>query len=141
MNDYIGELLANCHTIAVLGLSNQPERDSYRVAEYLQAAGYRIVAVNPMHAGSRILGEYCYSSLTEAAQALAANGVAIDMVDCFRQPHLIPPIAEEAVKLPIKCLWMQLGIINQDAADMATKAGITVVMDLCTKIEHRKRQQ
>lgn len=141
MNEQINRLLAECRTIAVVGLSNRAERDSYQVARYLQAAGYRIVAVNPMYAGTRILGEYCYSNLTEAAEALAACGVAIDMVDCFRLPHLILPIAQEAIQLPIKCLWMQLGIVNQDAADLARRAGIAVVMDRCTKIDHRNMQR
>lgn len=130
----ISELLANTKTIAVVGLSPKTHRASYEVAAYLQAHGYRIVPVNPSHAGKLILGEQCFASLQEAAQAVKQ----IDIVDCFRKSEDIMPIAEEAIEIGARCLWMQLGIVNEEAANKARAAGITVVMNHCLKIEHSK---
>lgn len=130
------EVLARCRTIAVVGLSPRPERASHGVALYMQAHGYRIIPINPALAGQTLMGETCYASLTEAAAALATDNVDIEIVDCFRKSGEIGPIAEEAIAIAANCLWMQLGVVNQAAADAAEKAGLIVVMDHCIKIEH-----
>jgi predicted CoA-binding protein len=131
------QILQESQTIAVVGLSNNPDRASHEVAEYLQQNGYRIVPVNPVYAGQRILGEPVYATLQEAADALAPQGRRIDIVDCFRKAEDIVPIAKDAIAVRAGCLWMQLGIENQAAADLARAAGLEVVMNRCTKIEHR----
>lgn len=128
----IPELLAHARTIAVVGLSARAERASHEVASYLQLHGHRIIPVNPTYAGQSILGEHCYATLTQATRE---HGV-IDVVQCFRKPEDILPIAEEAVAIGARCLWMQLGIVNEQAAQVARKAGMMVVMDRCMKIEH-----
>ncbi|MBI3713833.1 MAG: CoA-binding protein [Burkholderiales bacterium] len=138
MNTVIDRLLSTAKTIAIVGLSNKPERDSFKVAQYLQSNGYRILAINPMLAGIEILGEVCYASL-QAAQ-LAAD-LDIDIVDCFRKAEDIPVIVDEALAVKAKSIWMQLGIINESAANKAAKAGLDVVMDKCTKIEHKRWQE
>jgi uncharacterized protein len=129
-------ILATCRTIAVVGLSPQWHRPSFFAAKYMQAHGYRIVPVNPL--AQEILGERCHPSVTAAAEALRDQGVRIDMVDCFRRSEDIPPIAQEAVAIGAKCLWMQLGVINEAAAAQARLAGLQVVMDRCVKIEHAR---
>jgi uncharacterized protein len=137
--DTISELrriLATCKTIAVVGLSPQWHRPSFFAAKYMQGHGYRIVPVNP--GATEILGERCYPSVTEAAKALAAHGQQIDMVDCFRKSEDIPPIANEAIAIGAKCLWLQIGVVNEDAAAKARAAGLAVVMDRCVKIEHAR---
>jgi hypothetical protein len=134
--DTIDAVLKNSKTIAIVGLSARPERPSHMVAEYMQQEGYRIVPVNPAYAGTSILGETCYATLRDAAQAVGT----IDIVDCFRQSASILPIAEEAIAIGARCLWTQLGVINEDAARMAEAAGMQVVMDRCIKIEHMARQ-
>jgi predicted CoA-binding protein len=121
--------------IAVVGLSNRPDRPSYDVTAYMQRQGYRIVAVNPMYAGQQILGEHCYASLTEAAQALAGQ-VRIDIVDCFRKSGDIPPVVDEAIAIGATCVWMQQGIVNAAAAAKAEAAGLAVIMDRCIKVDH-----
>lgn len=133
----ISQILSDSKTIAIVGLSNKPDRASHEVAAYLQDAGYRIVPVNPSYAGDTILGETVYGSLQEAADALAAGGQPIDIVDCFRKSEDIPPIARDAIAVRAGCLWMQLDIENQAAADLARAAGLDVVQDHCIKIEHR----
>jgi predicted CoA-binding protein len=90
-----------------------------------------------VYAGQQILGETVYATLQEAANALASNGQRIDIVDCFRKAEEIPAIAKDAIAVRAGCLWMQLGIENQAAADLARAAGLEVVMNRCTKIEHR----
>ena len=132
----IPSLLSQCRTIAVVGLSAKSNRPSHEVAQYMQAHGYRIIPVNPMYAGTRILGEHCYSTLVEAASAVAKEGGKIDLVDCFRKSDAIAPIADEAIAIGARCLWMQLGVINEEAAAKAAAAGLAVVMDRCIKIEH-----
>ncbi|GAB3402198.1 CoA-binding protein [Massilia agilis] len=133
----IPQILKESSTIAVVGLSNNPEKASHEVAQYLQQHGYRIVPVNPVYAGQQILGETVYASLQEAADALAPLGQRIDIVDCFRKSEDIPPLAKDAIAVRAGCLWMQLGIENQSAADLARAAGLDVVMNRCMKIEHR----
>jgi len=134
----IAQILQDSKTIAIVGLSNKPERASFGVAEYLQGQGYRILPVNPAYAGEEILGEPVYATLQEAADALAPSGKRIDIVDCFRKSEDIPPLARDAIAVRAGCLWMQLEIENQAAADMARAAGLDVVMNHCLKIEHRK---
>jgi predicted CoA-binding protein len=134
----IEQILRAARTVAVVGLSNKPERASLEVATYLQRQGYRIIPVNPAYAGQKILGETVYATLQEAADALAASGTRIDVVDVFRQPDQVPPIAKDAIDVRASCLWMQLGIENQVAADLARAAGIDVVMNHCMLIERRK---
>ena len=129
-------ILGTCKTIAVVGLSPQWHRPSFFAAKYMQSHGYRIVPVNPT--ATEILGEVCHPSVTAASQALAAQGLKIDMVDCFRKSEDIPPIANEAIAVGAKCLWMQIGVINEDAAAKARAAGLDVVMDRCVKIEHAR---
>ncbi|MGI4718800.1 MAG: CoA-binding protein [Janthinobacterium lividum] len=136
----ISQILSDSKTIAIVGLSNKPDRASHEVAAYLQQAGYRIVPVNPSYAGDSILGETVYGTLQEAADALAASGQRIDIVDCFRKSEDIPPIARDAIAVRAGCLWMQLDIENQAAADLARAAGLDVVQDHCIKIEHRSLQ-
>lgn len=135
------QILQDAHTIAVVGLSRKPERASLGVATYLQGQGYRVVPVNPTYAGQQILGEHVFASLREAGDALAAGGTRIDVVDCFRKSEDIPPIARDAVAIRAGCLWMQLGIENQAAADLAGAAGLDVVMNHCMKIEHARMRE
>lgn len=122
--------------IAIVGLSSKPDRPSYGVARYMQERGYRIIPVNPMHVGAHILGEHCYANLYDAAKALAAENQKIDIVDCFRKAEDIPPIVGEAIMIDARCIWMQLGIVNEAAAAKARANGIQVEMDSCIKIEH-----
>ncbi len=129
-------ILAECKTLAVVGLSPQWHRPSYFAAKYMQAHGYRIVPVNP--SATEILGERAYPSVTAAAEALAREGRKIDMVDCFRKSADIPPIADEAIAIGARCLWLQLGVVNDEAAAKARAAGLDVVMDRCVKIEHAR---
>ena len=133
----IAQILSDSNTIAIVGLSDKPERASHEVAAYLQENGYRIVPVNPSYAGQTILGEQVHATLQEAADALAGSGQRIDIVDCFRKSEDIPPIARDAIAVRAGCLWMQLDIENQAAADLARAAGLDVVMNHCIKIEHR----
>ena len=127
----IRKSLADCKTIAVVGLSPKPHRDSFRVAKYMQDHGFRIVPINPN--AHEVLGEKAYASLTEAAQQ-----ERIDMVNCFRNSEDIPPIAAEAIAIGAKSLWLQLGVVNDAAAQHATNAGLVVVQNLCLMVEHRQ---
>ena len=127
----VRQSLANCKTIAVVGLSPKPHRDSFRVAKYMQDHGFRIVPINPN--APEVLGEKAYASLTEAAQH-----ECIDMVNCFRNSEDIPPIAAEAIAIGAKSLWLQLGVVNDAAAQQATDAGLIVVQNLCLMVEHRQ---
>ena len=135
-NKSIEHVLNTAKTIAVVGLSPKVARASYEVAEYMQKQGYRILPINPSRAGSVILGEYCHANLTEA---VAATGLKIDIVNCFRKSEDIPPIVDEAINIVASCVWMQLDIINETAATLAEKAGVCVIMDKCIKIEHATR--
>jgi uncharacterized protein len=129
MNDInsLRRILRQNHIIAIVGLSASWWRPSYFVAKYLQEHGYRIIPVNP--AFQEVLGEKCYPSLRDVPEK-------IDMVDCFRRPEEIPALAEAAIAIGAKCLWMQLGVVNPAAAARASEAGLDVVMDRCVKIEH-----
>lgn len=134
----VDQILATAKTIAVVGLSTEVTRPSNEVAAYLQVQGYRIVPVNPRYSGTDILGELCYADLTHAAQALRVQGISIDVIDCFRRAEDMASIAVEAANTGAKTLWMQLGVVNQTAADIATQAKLDVVMDRCMKIEHQR---
>jgi predicted CoA-binding protein len=132
----VQEILSASKVVAVVGLSPKPDRASFEVARYLQERGYDIVPVNPNYVDTVILGEKVYPDLHAAADALAAQGKRIDVVDCFRKAEDIPPIARDAIAVRAGCLWMQLGIVNQQAADLAAAAGLDVVMDTCMKVAH-----
>jgi hypothetical protein len=134
----IREILCTCKTIAVVGLSREPEKDSYRVAAYLKKHGYHIVPVNPF--ADEVLGGRSYKSLLDIPVEVQKQ---IDLVDVFRRPEDVTPIVEQAVKLREKhgkpcVIWMQLGIINEKAAAVARKAGLIVVMDRCIMQEHKR---
>ena len=124
-------LLRECRTIAVVGLSPKAHRDSHHVALYLQQQGYRIVPVNPL--ATEILGERCWPSLTEAARH-----VQIDLVDVFRQSDEVPAIADEAIAIGARGLWLQLGVHHDAACEHARAAGLAVVQDKCTLVEHQR---
>jgi predicted CoA-binding protein len=130
--DPIFDILTKYKTIAVVGLSSNPARPSHGVAEYLQSAGYHIIPVNPNE--TDVLGEPSYASLDEVPQK-------IEIVDVFRRPEEVPPAVDAAIRAGAKVVWMQLGIINEAAAEKAQAAGLTVVMDACMLIEHKKRRQ
>jgi len=125
------DVLARAKTIAVVGLSDKPDRDSNEVARYLQSQGYRIVPVNPMI--TEVLGEKAYPSLS----AIPAD-VRVDLVDVFRRSDQVPPVAEEAIARGAKVLWMQLGVENAEAAAKARGAGLTVFENLCIMVQHRR---
>lgn len=131
MNDVeeLRRILKQNHTIAVVGLSSQWFRPSFFAAKYLQEHGYRVIPVNPAH--TEVLGEKCYASLREIPEK-------VDVVDVFRKPEDVPPIAEEAIAIGAKVLWMQLGVIHEEAAHRARAAGLDVVMNRCMKIEHAR---
>jgi len=122
------EMLQNAKNIAVVGCSDNPERTSYMIAEALQQAGYRIFPVNPNLSGP-VLGEKPYASVTDIEEP-------IDIVNIFRRSEAVMPIVEEAVKAKAKAVWMQLGVIHEEAARYAEKHGLTVVMDRCIKVDH-----
>lgn len=122
----IKTIFKDCKTIAVVGLSDNPARPSYGVARYLQQQGFRIIPVNPKL--TEVLGEKCYASLRDVPDK-------IDIVDCFRRSEEMLAIAQDAVAVDAKCLWMQIGVINHEAAKIAQDGGLKVVLDKCTKIE------
>ena len=128
----IRAILRECRTVAVVGLSPRPERDSHRVARYLQAQGWRIVPVNPKTQDT-ILGEPVHASLREAARH-----AQIDLVNCFRNSADIPPIADEAIAIGARALWLQLGVQHDEAARRARAAGLRVVQNRCLMIDHAR---
>jgi hypothetical protein len=130
-NQEIDALLVRARTIAVVGISANPDRDSHQVASYLQAAGYRIVPVTP--AVTEVLGERAWPDL-----ASIPPDVAIDVVDIFRRPEHIPPIVEAAIARGAQAVWMQRGLAHNAAAERARQAGLAVVMDRCMKVEHAR---
>ena len=134
-DNVIERVLAHSKTIAIVGMSTDPARDSFQIGRYLQDHGYRIIPVNPTYSGATILGERCHASLYEAADYAEAQGMRIDMVDCFRRPDAMEAIADAAIDVGASCLWMQFGVINQAAAERALAAGMAVVMDRCIKVE------
>ena len=133
----ISKILTEYKTIAVVGLSRDPNKDSYRVSVYLKDRGFRIIPVNPF--ADKVLGEKSYKSLLEIPAGIQKT---IDIVDVFRPAKNVPLIVEQASKLkemhgkPL-AIWMQLGIVNEQAAEAAKRAGFTVVMNKCIMVEHR----
>jgi predicted CoA-binding protein len=133
-SDPIYELLSRIKTIAVVGLSGSPMRPSHGVSAYMQAAGYKIVPVNPLI--SEALGEKAYPSLLEIPEAVAQT---IDLVNVFRRLAFVDEIVDQAIQLRMKAIWLQEDVINQGAAEKARQAGMFVVMDRCILKEHRVR--
>jgi hypothetical protein len=128
--DQITDLLKQARTIAVVGLSSSPLRPSYGVAAYMQTQGYRIIPVNPNIRGA--LGEKAYATLADVPEK-------IDIVNVFRRPEFVPALVEQAIVLKVPAIWMQEGVVHEEAAAQARKAGIVVVMDHCILKEHRAR--
>lgn len=128
--DPILEILKKYKTIAVVGLSSNPARPSHEVSEYLQRAGYRILPVNPNE--REVLGEKSYARLEDVPEK-------VEIVDVFRRAEQLPAVAESAIRIGAKVLWMQLGIENEEAAEKARSAGLIVVEDACMFVEHRRK--
>ena len=124
--------MRNYKTIAVVGLSSNPTRPSHGVTQYMQASGYRIIPVNPNE--TRVLGEKSYAGIEDVPEQ-------VEIVDVFRRAEDVPPVVDGAIRAGAKVVWMQLGIENDAAAEKACAAGITVVMDACILIEHKKRRK
>lgn len=122
-------ILEKAKNIAVVGLSDNSRRDSYKVAEYLLKKGYNVIPVNP--GAEQILGQKSYKDL-------ASIPCRIDIVNVFRRSDYLPAVMEEALAIKPGCIWTQLGIVNEEAADAALKRGVAVVMDLCLMVEHRR---
>jgi len=122
-------ILGSCHTIAMVGLSADWFRPSYFAAKYMQEHGYRIIPVNPRY--DEVLGERCYARLEDIPEP-------VDMVDVFRKPADVLPIARSAVAIGAKCLWQQLGVVNREADELVRAAGLDSVFDRCVKIEHAR---
>jgi predicted CoA-binding protein len=124
----IADLLQNARTIALVGASDRPDRASYGVMKFLQDQGYRVIPVNPRITGEHVHGEYIWRELSQI-------GEPIDIVDIFMRSETIGPIVDDAIAVGAKAVWMQLGVINEEAAAKAEAAGLKVVMDHCPKIE------
>jgi len=123
----IKQILETSKTVAIVGLSDKPERDNYIVAAYLQAQGFRIIPVNPTV--TAILGERSYAAVADIPEQ-------VDVVDIFRKPEAVGPVVDAAIAAGARVVWMQLGVVNHTAADAARAAGLAVVMDRCMKVEH-----
>ena len=130
--DVVTGILRGAKTIAVVGLSSNPMRASNEVASYLKAVGYRIIPVNPHE--TEVLGEKAYARLEDVPEA-------VDIVDVFRRSEVLPGVADSAVKIGAKVLWLQLGIENSEAAEMGRKAGLVVVENACLLVEHKRRRR
>ena len=128
-DEEIKEMLKRAKNIAVVGLSDRPARDSHRVAAYLKTRGYKIFPVNPTI--KETLGESSYPRLEDIPEP-------IDVVDIFRAPEHVPPIVESAIAIGAEVVWIQLGVVNEAAAEKARDAGLTVVMDRCMMQEHKR---
>jgi predicted CoA-binding protein len=124
----IAELLKNARTIAVVGASDRPDRPSYGVMKFLQEWGYRVLPINPQISETHVLGEFVWREVSEI-------GIPIDIVDIFRRPEMAMEAVEQAIFVGAKAVWMQLGVINEEAAAKAEAAGLKVVMDRCPHIE------
>jgi predicted CoA-binding protein len=123
----IPELLRQSRTIAVVGLTNKRIRPCHGVSEYMQAAGYRIIPVNPLE--TEVLGEKAYANLEDVPEP-------VDIVNVFRRSEFVPPIVDAAIRIGAKAVWLQEGVVHEDAAAKARAAGLTVVMDKCILKEH-----
>lgn len=126
----IDKILESCKTVAVVGLSPNPDRDSNGVAAYLQEKGYRIIPVNP--SAAEILGEKCYPDLPSIPDP-------VDVVDIFRRPEEVPAIVADAIKIRARAVWMQKGVVSEEGASAARAAGLMTVMDECMECEVRAR--
>ena len=124
----IAELLTNARTIAMVGASDRPDRPSHGVMKFLQSHGYRVFPVNPQITGEHVHGEFVW-------RELAQIGEPIDIVDIFRRPKAAGDAVDEAIAVGAKAVWLQLGIVNEEAAQRAEAAGLQVIMDRCIKIE------
>lgn len=124
----IARLLTNARTIAVIGASDRPTRPSYGVMQFLQEWGYRVLPVNPQITGEHVLGEFVWRELSQI-------GIPIDIVDIFRRPEMAMEAVEQAIFVGAKAVWMQIGVINEEAAAKAEAAGLEVVMNRCPHIE------
>jgi len=127
-DEEIAELLTNARTIAMVGASDRPDRPSYGVMKFLQGHGYRVLPVNPQITGEHVHGEFVW-------RELAQIGEPIDIVDIFRRPEAAGEAVDQAIFAGAKAVWMQLGVVNEEAAKRAEEAGLKVVMDRCIKIE------
>ena len=130
-DDKMTACFAEAKVIALVGASPKDVRPSYQVMDYLLTQGFTVIPVNPGMAGEKILGQYCYAQLTDIPHK-------IDIVDVFRQSEACLPLADEAIAVNAKCFWMQIGVINEAARQLAENAGLYVVEDKCTKIEHER---
>lgn len=130
----IEEMIRDTKVIAVVGLSPREDRPSNEVAKYLKESGYKIIPVNPKFEGETILGELCHRTLKSIPEP-------IDVVDIFRRPGDVPPVVDDAVAVGAKAIWMQQGIVNEDAATVAREAGLGVVMDRCMLVEHKRMKR
>ncbi len=131
MNEAIDEILKNAKTIAVVGASPKPNRDSGKITEYLKSVGYKVFPINPLY--DEVAGLKCYKSLSDVSEK-------IEIVNIFRKSEEVMPIVEEAIKIGAETIWMQFEVINQEAAKKAEAAGLKVVMDRCIYVEHRNRK-
>jgi predicted CoA-binding protein len=130
----MADILNRYRTVAVVGLSPKSHRDSYDVAQYMQSQGWRIIPINPN--ASQILGETAYPSLQEAARHHP-----IELVNVFRNSAEVPPVVNDAIAVGAKAIWMQLGVVHEEAAQRARDAGLAVVQDKCLKVEFRNQQR
>jgi predicted CoA-binding protein len=130
-DNYINQILREVKTIALVGASSNPEKDSYKVMKFLLEKKYEVYPVNPNEKGNSILGQYCYADLQSIE-------FPIDMVEIFRKSEEVLGIAKEAINIGSKVLWTQLGIIDEEAFKMAKNEGLKVVMNRCPKIELKK---
>lgn len=129
--DPISKILGEAETIAVVGLSSDPARPSYDVAQYLQKSGYRIIPINPNE--DQVLGERAYPDLMSVPEP-------VDIVDIFRRPEFVPEIVQQAIAKGAKVVWMQPGTENYDAADAAEAAGLATVVGMCLRVQHKRAQ-
>jgi predicted CoA-binding protein len=134
--DPIADILKRYRTVAVVGLSSDPDRASNHVGEYIKAVGYRMIPVNPNE--REVFGEKSYANVESAAAAIAPAN--IEIVDIFRRPENVPPVIDSAIAIGAKVIWMQLGIKHEQAAAKAVSAGLVVVMDACFFVEHKRRR-
>lgn len=123
------DILLSAKTVAAVGLSSNPAKESFGIVQYLKDQGYKIIPVNP--SANEIMGEKAYPDLSSIPEA-------VDVVQVFRKPEDVPPVVEEAIKIRAKVVWMQEGIVNEEAAQKAREAGLQVVMDACMRSAHRR---
>ena len=129
----IAHILTHCRTVAVVGLSPKPHRDSFAVSQYMQAQGWHIVPINPN--ASSILGEKAYASLTQAARHHS-----IELVNVFRNSDDVPPVVDGAIAIGAQAVWLQIGVVHDEAAERARAGGLRVVQDKCLMVEHRRHR-